>query len=215
MKFVLAIIVTCCALTAVGAGAEEEATYVSIDLELKTTQKLDESFHGDGGEGNNLEQLPQGEQTFGGVKFHVGDGCIQLGGPRLAKMPEKVPGIKVGLPLAKLHVLHGTGWGGRVREGVLIGRYFVYYEDQTSLTIPIVYGVDLRDWWDFDDSKEVERGKVVWEGAAPAFGRQVMLRLYLATWENPHPKKTVTSITYVSTGTTEAAPFCVAMTAEK
>ena len=216
MRFVLAISLTCCALTAVGAGAaEEEATYVPVDLEIKTTQKLDESFHGDGGAGNNLEELPQGEQTFGGVKFHVGEGCIQLGGPRLAKMPEKVPGIKVGLALAKLHVLHGTGWGGRVQEGVLIGRYVVYYEDETSETIPIVYGVDLRDWWNFDDSKEAERGKVAWEGTGPAFGGQVMLRLYLSTWENPHPGKTVTSITYVSAGTTEASPFCVAMTAEK
>ena len=215
MSFVLAIILTGCALTAVAAGAEEEATYVPINLEIKTTQKLDESFHGDGGPANNLQELPQGEQTFGGVKFHVGEGCIQLGGPRLPKMPEKVPGIKVGLALAKLHVLHGTGWGGSVREGVLIGRYVLYYEDETSETIPIVYGVDLRDWWNVDDSKEVERGKVVWEGTTRSFGRGVQIRLYLATWENPHPEKKVTSITCVSTGTTEAAPFCVAMTAEK
>ena len=110
----LAIIVTCCALTAVTAGAaEDEATYIPIDLEIKTNQKLDESFHGDGGPGNNLQELPQGEQTFGGVEFRVGEGCIQLGGPRLPKMPEKVPGIRVGLAVAKLHVLHATGWGGR------------------------------------------------------------------------------------------------------
>ena len=88
-------------------------------------------------------------------------------------------------------------------------------DDETSETIPIVYGVDLSDWWNVDDSKEVERGKVVWEGTTRSFGRGVQIRLYLATWENPHPEKKVTSITYVSTGTTEAAPFCVAMTAEK
>lgn len=214
MRFVLAISLSCCAWTAFGAGAEEEATYVPIDLEIKTTQKLDESFHGDAGEGNDLQELPQGEQTFGGVEFRVGEGCIQLGGPRLPKMPEKVPGIRVGLALAKLHVLHATGWGGGVREGVLIGRYVVYYEDETSETIPIVYGVDLRGWWNVDDSKEVERGKVVWEGTTQSYGKPVKLRLYLGTWQNPHPKKTVTSISYVSTGTTAATPFCVAMAAE-
>ena len=215
MRLVLAIGLTCCAWTAVGAAAEEEATFVPIDLEVKTTQKLDESFHGDSGEDHDLQELPQGEQTLGGVKFHVGEGCIQLGGPRLPKMPEKVPGIRVGMALTKLHVLHGTGWGGRVQEGVLIGRYVVYYEDETSETIPIVYGVDLRGWWNVDDSKEVERGKVAWEGTTRSYGRPVMVRLYLGTWANPHPEKTVTSVTYVSSGTTEACPFCVAMTAEK
>jgi hypothetical protein len=216
MRFVLAISLTWGAWSAVAAeAAQQQPTYVPIDLEIKTTQKLDEAFHGDSGERNNLQELPQGKQTFGGVEFLVGEGCIQLGGPRLAKMPEKVPGIKVGLALAKLHVLHGTGWGGSVKDGALIARYVVYYDDQTSEIIPIAYGIDLRDWWNVDDSMEVERGKVVWEGTTDSFGQGVKIRLYLGTWENPHPEKTVTSITYVSTGTTEASPFCVAMTAEK
>ena len=45
MRRVLAIVFTCSALSAVGAGAaEEEATYVPIDLQVKTNQKLDEAF---------------------------------------------------------------------------------------------------------------------------------------------------------------------------
>ena len=213
---VLAVSLTWGAWAAVGAkAAEEEANYVPIDLEVKTTQKLDEAFHGDAGERNNLKELPQGKQTLGGVEFHVGEGCIQLGGPRLAKMPEKVPGIKVGMALKKLHVLHGTGWGGSVKDGRPIGRYVVHYDDESTQTIPIVYGVDLRDWWNVDDSREVERGKVAWEGTTESFGQGVKIRLYLATWENPHPEKTVTTISFLSTRTTEASPFCVAMTAQK
>jgi hypothetical protein len=38
--------------------------------------------------------------------------------------------------------------------------------------------------------------------------------LYLSTWKNPHPEKTVGSIDYVSMKR-NAAPFCVAMTVEE
>ena len=56
----------------------------------------------------------------------------------------------------------------------------------------------------------------MWTGGNPAAKQyNVELRLYLAVWKNPHPDKKVIDIDYVSTNTTAAAPFCVAMTAEE
>jgi hypothetical protein len=197
--------------------ADKEITYIRFDS--KANQKLAKNFHGDDGVGNDLAELPKGEQTFAGAKFEVGEGAIQLRSTMLPQMPEKIEGIKVGQPFAKLYVLHGCGWGGAgsdsVSDDTVIGQYTVHYEDNTSAVIPIAYGKDVRDWWNHDNSKPVTRGKVAWIGSNENSRMfNVNIRLYLSTWENPQPDKKVRSIDYISTGNTAAAPFCVAMTAE-
>jgi WD40 repeat protein len=188
-----------------------------VDLQSNANRKL--SHHlGSGTPGdNNLAELPKGEQTFGGVKFLIGDSFIQLGSPRVPDVPEKVQGIPVNRPAATLYLLHATQWGRTidVRDGTTIGQYEIHYEDGTEGSIPIVCGEDVRDWWNRDESKPVTRGKVVWEGTSPAARRaNRTLRLYLSTWENPYPDKKVVSIDFISANT-DAAPFCVAMTVEE
>jgi hypothetical protein len=90
----------------------------------------------------------------------------------------------------------------------------VRYEDGSTASIPIVYGQDLRDWWANDMGKPVTRGRVVWTGSNRSSDReQIMLRLYLGAWVNPHPKKKVTQIDFSSTGAS-SAPFCVAISVE-
>ena len=74
----------------------------------------------------------------------------------------------------------------------------------------------MRDWWFTENSKGVTRGKVAWKGEndlAKGLGSQI--RLYLTTWENPHPTKQVVSIDYLKMGETPAAPFCIAATLEE
>jgi hypothetical protein len=81
----------------------------------------------------------------------------------------------------------------------------------------VVYGKDVVDWWAYPDQKAPSKGKAVWEGeneAAKQF--EAKIKLYLKTWENPHPKKKLVSIDFVGTAAeTGAAPFCVAITAEE
>ena len=160
-----------------------------------------------------------------GVKFKIGEGMLQLGGPVLKEpKPDRVDGIQVGKAFAKLHILHATAYGpGQegdptfVRDDTKIAEYKVYYEDGDTETIPVVYGKDVRGWWFSADDKGVTRGKVAWvgenEGAKKVAGKQI--RLFLGTWENPHPTKRVVVIDYVKVGDTTAAPFCVAMTLEE
>jgi hypothetical protein len=103
-----------------------------------------------------------------------------------------------------------------VTDGTPVAQYTVHYGDGTVETIPVVYGEDVRDWWDIDNSKAVCRGKVAWEGNNPAARRsqwRTTIRLYLTMWKNLHPGKKVVSIDYISKNTT-APPFCVAMTIE-
>jgi WD40 repeat protein/peroxiredoxin len=160
-----------------------------------------------------LGELPQGEQTFGGVKFRIGVGSIHLGSQGIADQPRQVEGIPINTNFTSLYILHCTRCGF-VPDGTLIGKYQVKYNDGAEETIPIVYGEDLRDLWDIDHSKPVSRGTVAWEGNnAAAKAQNFTLRLYVSKWTNPRPEKEVATIDYVSTDTV-AAPFCVAMTAE-
>jgi hypothetical protein len=184
-----------------------------LDLQPKANIKLKEALQG-GRPGNDLADLPRGEQKFGGVKFKIGDGLIQLEGPAQT-FPTKVDGIKVGRKFAKLYILHAAGRCLAVKDGAVIANYTVHYKDKTKTTIEIVYGKDVRDWWELSDSRKVTRAKVAWEGDNRVRkDTKTKMRLYLTTWENPHPKKEVARIDYVCTRGTPAWPFCVAMTVE-
>ena len=188
---------------------KEKPTTPFIDLQPKANHKLTDNFHTPDSVGNNLAELPKGVQKFAGVKFHIGKGLIQLASPKVPNKPAKVEGIPVGKAFARLHILHATGYAAG--EGMLIGKYVIHYEDKTTAAIRIVYGKDVRDWWNIDPTKGVTRAKVAWEGKNQ---NTASIRLFLTTWQNPHPRKKVVSIDYLSTQTSDAAPFCVALTVQ-
>src|SRR5262245_44039612 len=175
------------------APAPDDKKLFPVDLQPQANRKLTDN-QGSGTEGNHLKELPTGEQTFGGIRFKVGDGLIQLGSKLMDTMPDKVEGIQVGRRCAKLHILHATCFGGGpnveggpgfVPDETTIGEYRVNCEDKSSEAIPIVYGKDVRDWWHVPGEKDVSRGRVVWVGDND-FAKQVnaRIRLYLTTWEN-------------------------------
>jgi hypothetical protein len=125
-----------------------------------------------------------------------------------------VRGIRIDRRCASLYILHSAIYGA-VPDHTRIGHYDVHYGDGTKETIGIVYGEDLRDWWNIDESRPVSRGIVAWEGGNVVSGsRSTTLRLYLTKWANPQPEKEMASIDYVSANTV-MAPFCMAMTVEE
>lgn len=187
--------------------------FTYINLQPKANHKLKDQFHDNAFTNNNLGSLPLGTQKFEGVPFKIEEKFIQLCGQRLKTRPAQVEGIKVDKKFAKLHILHATGWF--VPDDTLIGEYTVHYEDKTKETIPIVFGKDVRDWWFYENTPGVSRGKVAWQGTNEATtGNKAGIRLYLTTWENPKLDKKVVRIDY-SSKNTDAAPFCVAITAEE
>ncbi len=189
------------------------AAFISLDLQAKANHKCNDSFGAGLYPGNTLASLPRGMQTFHGITFQVGDGVIQLGSTQVPKKPDKVTGILVGKKFSKLHFLHATGHSEE--QDRRIGAYTVHYEDGTSAMIPIAYGTDVLDWWKYPANPEPIRGKVAWESeneGAKQFSATI--RLYLTTWENPHPAKLVTQLDYIS-AMTNCSPFCVDMTGER
>jgi hypothetical protein len=208
----LAVIAFAGLLAAAPAPTDTGPTY--LDLAPHANVKLTDDFHSGDNPGNNLEKLPTGKQTFADVKFKVGDKLIQLGSSQVKEKPEKVEGIKVGRLVGKLHFLHGTGY--QAPDDTVIAKYVVHYDDKTTADIDVVYGRDVVDWWLTEGRKPPTKGKVAWEGKNKATEDSTTeIKLYLMTWENPHPKKKVVSLDFVAAAPQGlAAPFCVAISAE-
>ena len=204
-------------VTAAGQAPEKpkqpDRKFTCIDLKDKANHKLKDQFHANAPAGNNLDCLPRGDQTLEGVKFHIGESYLRLASMRLTDKADKIEGIKVDRRFSKLHFLHATGWS--TDDDTIIGEYTVNWDDDTSVTIPIVYGKDVVDWWAAEEI-EPSRAKIAWKGendASQGVGRKI--RLFLTTWDNPKPDKKVKTIDYSTTKETICAPFCVAMTVEE
>jgi hypothetical protein len=228
MARLLTLTIVLCLLGSV-APAAPPGKFTFVELGRHTNQKLTDNF-GSGRDGNDLKALSKGGRAFAGVNCKIGDGVIQLGSKLLsAEKPKKIEGIKVGHACAKVHILHATGYGNGstigqegmdgdplfIRNGTKIAEYTIRYEDGKSAAIPVVYGEDVRDWWFVEGAKGVSRGKVAWQGEnelTKSFNCRI--RLYLTSWENPHPGKKIASIDYAKTDDGIAAPFCVAITLE-
>ena len=167
-----------------------------------------------------MADLPQGEQKFGAATFKIGPGCICLGSTLKTTKPAKME-IPVNRKFTKLYMLHATQNGGAddesfIKDGTHIGQYMVRYSDGSGEGIAIVYGEDVRDYWNWDNSKETSRGKLVWNGTSPAPKMDgVDVRLYESSWTNPKPDLEIQSILYSSQMDTPGAPFCVALTVQE
>jgi hypothetical protein len=188
-------------------GAEPEARYAFIDLQTKANVDL-------------LDGLPLGEQKFESIPFRIGARHIALGGTLKPDGPDKIE-IPVQRKFSKLFILRATSNGGypdpthptHIKDGSAIGQYMVRYADGGAEGIPVVYGEDVRDWWNWDKSKETKRGKIIWTGTNPgARVYDLEIRLYESEWMNPKPDIEVQSILYSSHMNTPGAPFCAALT---
>jgi hypothetical protein len=207
-----------CSVALAAAAAAAEPTFVFVDLQAQANQKLADDLHGT--EGNNLAKVPQGEQKLGETRFKIGEKMVHVRGQAGAQeAPVKVEGVPVNAKFDRLHILHSTGYGEGMDppldEGTEIGAYIVHYADKSTERIPIVYGEDLRDWWDWPDRPETKRAKVVWTGSNTASeNNQRQIRLFEVVWTNPHPDSEVATIDMESKDTV-CDPFLVALTLEK
>ncbi len=222
MRIAVPTLLVACILNLVQPIAARAAEQVPLDLSAQANDPLDKDFHREGVPGNHLKALMNSDQKLADIQYHIGEKMLQLGSTLCLDRPKKIESIPVDKTVTKLHILHATGFGtgqlnaaNHVKDGTLIGHYTIHYADGTSAELPIVYGEDVRDWWNVDNSQETKRGKIVWHDmneASEQYGIEV--RLFHTLWENPHPDKMVKAIDYVADGETAAAPFCLAITAE-
>jgi len=188
-----------------------------IDLSKNANQGITD-WEGGAFTGHGLTELGTGDQVFGGVKFTITEKKLQLGHAERGDAASKIEGIAVGKKVRRLYFFQGNMWGtpGTVRDGTLLAEYKVHYADGSKASIPIAFGLDVRDWFDRDDGLPVTRGRVAWTGLDQvAVNNNCTIRLYLGVWENPHPKKMVVDLDFVRSDDKICGPFCLAITAEE
>jgi hypothetical protein len=166
--------------------------------------------------GHDLQDVPKGVQTLGGVPFDV-RGLIQLAGTQSMDVtgvvfPEAVEGIPVNRKGRRLHFLQACGWSAEV--GAELGSYVIHYADGETRRAPILYGRNVMDWWARPGEASPSEAQEVWRGSNPAT-RAAGFSTHLIgyTWENPLPDVEITTIDFVS-DVIAAAPNLVAITVE-
>lgn len=193
--------------------------YEPVALNQQANQNIDEDMQHGGESGNNLSMLTRGKQALGGIEFEIPQHILCLGNDRgvAGNLPERIDGIPVGRKAERLHFLQATAWSVSP-DGTPIGHYEIHYADGTAEMAKIVYGVNLRDWWDFDNTLSIDDGQMVWTGSNQAIQAPSpsapQIRLFVSAWTNPHPEKEIKTIDFVSYKSSECAPFCVAISTD-
>ena len=150
----------------------------------------------------DLRNMPTGEQTFADVPFAIvdqaandGRSCIVLHGRAGEQFPRSAGPMPVN---ARYRYLAFHQAAAYARSGDLLATYLIAYDDGTQADAPVVAGQSAADWW---------HGATLLPEAAPAWQGQVAdghdVATYRFLWKNPHPQKTIASIT-VHTGDPKA-----------
>lgn len=201
-----------------------------VDIQAAANRSLrDDGKGGWTGQGPDadLRNLPTGPQNFGGVPFKVitePNGCIALksqpqpGGagtadssreslPSSVVIPIAADGGAAGMEIEGLWFLHSGAFTGEA----LAGMYQVQYEDGSFVDIPLVGGINMRDWTAPPAQFIGERGtqsNVAWTGTTKTYSTVCLFRML---WVNPRPSSPVKAVRF--SNPSPACPILIAMTA--
>ena len=185
-----------------------DATSDMIDLTDYYHASLDDDWFNHSS--HDLHDVPKGVQCLGETYFDV-RGLICLGGAHSLEitglaLPEEIRGIPVNRKGKEVHFLHACAFS--CPRGTQIGEYVMNYEDGSSVNAPIVYGVNVIDWWESDI---VSDARIAWIGShAAARDHDKQTRLVKFEWVNPHQELEIVSFDFVSS-LADPAPFLVAV----
>jgi hypothetical protein len=186
-----------------------DATPDMIDLTDYYHASLDDDWFNHSS--HDLHDVPKGVQCLGETYFDV-RGLICIAGVHSLEitglaLPEEIRGIRVNRKGKGIHFLHACAFS--CPRGTQIGEYVIKYEDGSSVSTPIVYGVNVIDWWESDI---VSEARIAWIGShASARAHDKQTRLIKYEWVNPHPELEMISFDYVSS-LAVPAPFLFAVT---
>lgn len=186
-----------------------------IDLSSHYNAALDEPWHNRKWEGNDLAPLLKPTNLKLDLPLDL-RGVIQVNSRKLAKVAPGFPKEARGIPLHRtaktLHFLHGSAWGFAPKDGTTVGAYRVQFNDGQSIKIPLVKNENIHEWhienWPNEHLSQARRIDL---GTNRGKAR---IRLFLFSWTNPRPENEIRSIDLIS-GSTDTAPFLVALTAEE
>jgi hypothetical protein len=146
----------------------------TIDLSKKANRETTDWENGSF-QGNGLAELALGDQVLGGVKFRITEKKLQLRGAGKPAAPAKIEGIAVAQKVHRLYFLQATEASvGGTAEGTLLAEFKMHYADGSAASMPVAFGLDVREWW-FDRDRETREWRcraAAWCGRAPIRRRQ-------------------------------------------
>jgi hypothetical protein len=186
-----------------------------VDLSKYYNAALNETWHKGGMSNNTLKDLPRSIQVLDGTSFDI-RGIVQLAGRQAerelsVKFPEEVANIKVQRKGQKIQFLHGCGW--QSPKGTSIGTFIIHYSNGESRSVPIIYGVDVQDWWLSEEFTSDSGPNIVWTGKNHSAPDGPPIGICKMTWENPLPNIKIDHIDYKS-AMMNSAPFLISITVE-
>jgi hypothetical protein len=142
----------------------------------------------------NLAELPQGQQTFNGVRFEIGSGVVQLASQEHLRLfeghfPTNVSGIKVGRKSPVLHFLYCSIASRRQ----LLAKYVIRFANGQTWEIPV--GAQDVDAFTGDSDPHNAKRALLARLVPIAHGSERVLQ---SAWENPLPDEEIKAIDYVS-----------------
>ena len=180
---------------------------------------------------DNLQELPAGVHTFGGVTFDVA-GRVQLAGQQLAEKSKKFPWRVNHLPVtgkcARIHLLHGAN--NVTGDNHRIARLVLHYADGSRADLNIISGEQVLDWWGpiyhtdagIAPDATAPDTELAWAGGNPGIRHRLpdySLRLYRTTFANPHADREITGLDYAGSPDVKnadgAASFLVGLTVDR
>jgi len=199
--------------------------FFPIDLSKHVNRPLRDEKADDGkggwtdqGAGADMNNLTPGKKEFQSVPFDLlePNTCVVLQAlkcrPQSKELPTKVT-IDVGRKADVLYFLHDTAWCGEDQE---VFRYVINYEDNTSVTIPIVGGTHIWDWAAGHQAKFTRKVIGMRPSVAETFGGGAVfsqVNVYMLEWLNPQPDKVIKSVDFQTADT--SVPILLGITGGK
>lgn len=191
----------------------------TLDLRPWCNRGFMDSVAGDGqggwtdqGADNSLDSVPWGPQILCGVPAELlrydeveNKTCLVLASKHLRPGfgAEKAENIPVNQLVKKLYFFHTAAWSA---AGTKALDYRIRYADGLTVTVPVVSGRDIGDWW-------IDRGDNALLRKQVAFKNSLNRGFYIMSWSNPYPEREVKSLDIVSANG-DVIPVVVAITVE-
>ena len=176
--------------------------------------------------GNDLRNLPTGENERAGVPFYVlphdqnqGMGAISLSNVRVlpdgrevghrGDLPTVVEKIPVRRRVGRLAFLHMAGFSHKLSQYAKprMAEYVVNYRNGGRDVIPVRSGQEVVNWWT-DWARDLPNAKLAWKGGNL---RTDKVAVFMVEWVNPFPERAVESVTFRSCANPAWGPTLIAL----
>ena len=197
------------------AGRETQPVYIHPSKCTQHRNHLQRpSWFQTGRYGSDLQHLPAGKHSWGGVTWFIPEDdhndeptVLTLSGFGFEGKVDRIDGIEVGRRadgLAFLHTFHpGPGLKNGKNTGlaaeVILFEYIIHYADGSSATVPVKWNVNISDWR--NRLANLPEARLVWTTPIESRSGRIDAHtaLYSYEWKNPKPDQEVESIDLVKT----------------